>query len=576
MKLFELEAVLSLDTNNFATGVAGATSEGKTLAEKLGADADSIKSAFEGAFSISIGQLMADGFKQALGAAWEFTTGSIEAASNLEEIQHVVDTIFADKAGDFNTWASGAKEAFGMGELAAKSYASSIASVLSPETRGFDADEIYGMSTALTQLIGDIASFKNMSFDEVFTMLMSGLRGETESIERLGLDMRVATMAAFAGTDEKGWKAMSDYEQTMARYQYIMQSTAAMHGDFAETEGSYANQMRLFNENITELQVTLGQKLLPVMTELVTLVNEIISPAKSADEAMDDVSATLASAYENIETTTKSAYTLISALEYMESQGVDTAEEQLTWNTLLSELSSTLPGVESLINSTTGDINGGTAALRNYVEAWSNAETSAAESAAQLEAQTIIDEQTAKAAQELAGINAEWAKVGTSREDIAALYEEARRHLGLAENTGQGHIWGELVTAALSGDEVAHAIAERLSQFDSVDAGITDREMALAQMVAQNEILYEKMAQMFPEQKKVTTHGELVTFDSGPLSAEVTSAIASAVAAAIGNIHITVEGEVDMDGQKVGNLVLPTVALGLRRQSLMSTYSGKK
>jgi hypothetical protein len=60
----------------------------------------------------------------------------------------------------------------------------------------------------------------------------------------------------------------------------------------------------------------------------------------------------------------------VDALAKMEEQGVDTADEQSVWNQLLTDLSGTLPEISSLINDTTGALNGGTEALKKYILQW--------------------------------------------------------------------------------------------------------------------------------------------------------------------------------------------------------------
>lgn len=418
MKLFTLVADLTLDTAGFVTQVANAKSEGKSLAEAIGADSESIKTSFSDAFSFAAGDLLADAVREGLRAMGEFVGGSVEVASSIEEIQHVVDTVYGSNAEQFNRWAEGAKESFGMGELAAKSYAASIADILSPETRGFNADEIYEMSTALTALIGDISSFKNLGFDEVFTMIMSGLRGETESIERLGIDMRLTSLAAYAGLEkESDFTKLSDYEQTMYRYQYIMSATARMQGDFAETEGSYANQQRLFQENIIELQATIGQGLLPIMTDLVTWFNNFFDGSEDASAGLDAIKDSATDSIVSIETTTANALALVEALQNLEATGEDASSSE-TWNALVSELRATLPEIGSLIDAETGKITGGTAALEAYVAQW---RATSMELAQQKVVQSMYDE--------YAVLQAEIAKLQTEQQIADTLRSGAAKSM---------------------------------------------------------------------------------------------------------------------------------------------------
>lgn len=82
MKLFELFADLTLNTTDFNAKIKSASAAGKSFAKSIGADAASIKAAFTDAFSFSVGQLMADGFKSGLGFLTDFTKESITAASD--------------------------------------------------------------------------------------------------------------------------------------------------------------------------------------------------------------------------------------------------------------------------------------------------------------------------------------------------------------------------------------------------------------------------------------------------------------------------------------------------------------
>ena len=122
MKLFELYAELSLDTTDFDKKIKSASEAGKSLAESIGADASSIKAAFSDAFAFSVGQLMADGFQSGLGYLKKFTTESITAASNLEEVYNVIDQTFGEDAAGIKLWAENAKNSFGMSRLAALDY----------------------------------------------------------------------------------------------------------------------------------------------------------------------------------------------------------------------------------------------------------------------------------------------------------------------------------------------------------------------------------------------------------------------------------------------------------------------
>lgn len=372
MKLFTLVADLELSTVGFDNEVDRATASGKTMAQRLGADAESIKGAFSDAFSFSVGQLMADAVKEGLQELVEFANESITAASDLEQTNQKIGTIFGDMSSAVMAWSNTTKSEFGIGQLAAKTYAAQMAGILSTDTYGFDTAQIYEYSTAIVELAGDLASFHNMDVDTIWTKLLSGLRGETEAIEDLGLDMRVASLAAFAGIDETAFSYLSTVEQWMYRYQYIMQNTTLAQGDFARTSESYANQMSLFEQNIADLKATIGEGLLPVLTDLLSFVNSLFSGGESAADGINAVKDAYENSYVSIETTTTNALALVNALAELEAAGEDTAASD-AWNAILSHLEQTLSGIGTLIDEETGKITGGTEALRAYVAQWRQA-----------------------------------------------------------------------------------------------------------------------------------------------------------------------------------------------------------
>ena len=62
---------------------------------------------------------------------------------------------------------------------------------------------------------------------------------EIEPLRRLGINMSVANMQAYALSQgiTKSWMSMTQAEQVMLRYNYLMSVTSAQSGDFARTSG---------------------------------------------------------------------------------------------------------------------------------------------------------------------------------------------------------------------------------------------------------------------------------------------------------------------------------------------------
>lgn len=210
------------------------------------------------------------------------------AASDLQEVQNVVDTTFKENAEAINQFAETAQEKFGVSELAAKQYSSTIGAMF--KSMGLGQNEILEMSQGITGLAGDMASFYNMPHEQMFDKLRSGISGETEPLKQLGINMSVANLEAFALSEgiNKSFNSMTQAEQATLRYQYIMQATADAQGDVAKTGGTYANQTRNLKDNITTLSAALGELLLPAATEVIRVINTIITAMTSLIKSAQD------------------------------------------------------------------------------------------------------------------------------------------------------------------------------------------------------------------------------------------------------------------------------------------------
>lgn len=208
----------------------------------------------------------------------DFAKSGLEVASDLQEVQNVVDVTFGSEgSAAIEEFAKSAAGSFGMSALSAKEFTGTMGAML--KSMNLSDSEVLDMSTALTGLAGDMASFYNLDAEEAFSKLRSGISGETEPLKQLGINMSVANLEAYALSQgiNTAWKEMTQAEQATLRYQYIMQATADAQGDFARTSDSYANQQRILQLNMENLSATIGNKLLPVFNTFTGLFNSLVS-----------------------------------------------------------------------------------------------------------------------------------------------------------------------------------------------------------------------------------------------------------------------------------------------------------
>jgi len=220
--------------------------------------------------------------------AFDVLKAGVDYASDLAEVQNVVDVTFGNAASTVNSWSKTTLNAYGMNEVSAKRYVGTMGAML--KSSGLAGDAIVGMSQDMVGLAGDMASFYNLDLETAFQKIRSGISGETEPLKQLGINMSVANLEAFALSQgiDKSYQSMTQAEQVMLRYNYLMATTGDAQGDFARTSDSWANQTRLLSESWTQFTGILAEQLLPALTTVVSWMNKIVSfLTENADTVME-------------------------------------------------------------------------------------------------------------------------------------------------------------------------------------------------------------------------------------------------------------------------------------------------
>lgn len=214
-----------------------------------------------------------------------FSKACIELGSDLEEVQNVVDVTFGSSAKTIDEFAKGAAESFGLSELAAKRYSSTIGSMF--KSMGIAGDQVTEMSQRITELAGDMASFYNLDADEAFSKIRSGIAGITMPLQQIGISLNQANLEAYALANGFGqaYNKMSQAEQALVRYNYLLSVTSDAQGDFARTSQSWANQVRILQLRFEQLRATIGQGLINALLPTIQVINAILAKLQRLAEA---------------------------------------------------------------------------------------------------------------------------------------------------------------------------------------------------------------------------------------------------------------------------------------------------
>lgn len=135
---------------------------------------------------------------------------------------------------------------------------------------GLASDKAYILSTNLTQLAHDEASYWNKSATETFTAMSSAIAGEIEPIRRLGVDLSQARLQQELLTlgFNKQVSSLSQADKAVLRYIAIMKQTANIQGNLAQTINSPANQIKILKAQLDMLAKSVGSLLYPALKSI--------------------------------------------------------------------------------------------------------------------------------------------------------------------------------------------------------------------------------------------------------------------------------------------------------------------
>lgn len=235
-----------------------------------------IRQSFNGLGSVvkKIGVLIGGAF--AIGKLTQFGKECVELGSNLAEVQNVVDVTFTTMSDKVNEFAKNAMTSAGLSETMAKRYVGTFGAM--SKSFGFSEAQAYDMSTALTQLTGDVASFYNISQDLAYIKLKSVFTGETETLKDLGVVMTQSALDQFALANGYGktTSAMTEQEKVALRLAFVQKQLSAASGDFIRTSDSWANQVRVMQLQLQSLKATVGQGLINLFTPVLRVINILL------------------------------------------------------------------------------------------------------------------------------------------------------------------------------------------------------------------------------------------------------------------------------------------------------------
>lgn len=226
---------------------------------------------------------------------------AVDLASQLTEVQNVVDTTFGDMASKVDDFTKTSIQDFGMSELTIKQISSRFQALgtsigISSEqvangtavankalmsqnnTLYKTTDSMADMSLNLTRLAGDMASFYDVDQADVAKSLQSIFSGTIAPLRRYGLDLTQATLSEWAMKNglDANIKSMTQAEKVLLRYNYVMANTQAAQGDFAKTANTWANSVRVLKQEFQAWGSIIGSVIINALKPFVQALSKVM------------------------------------------------------------------------------------------------------------------------------------------------------------------------------------------------------------------------------------------------------------------------------------------------------------
>jgi len=211
----------------------------------------------------------------ALAGIVAFGKGAVDSASRVEQAMGAVDSVFGKNATQVKQWASESATSVGL----SKSAYAEMATVLGAQLKnmGIPMDKVAGQTNDLIGLGADLAATYGGTTADAVEALSAALRGETDPIEKYGVSVKQADIAAQQAADgtDKLTGAAGKQAKTMALLKLVNKQTADAQGAFNRESDTAAHSAQVTAAQYEDMKATLGEALLPAISSVTAALGKL-------------------------------------------------------------------------------------------------------------------------------------------------------------------------------------------------------------------------------------------------------------------------------------------------------------
>lgn len=212
----------------------------------------------------------------------------VKSAAEQEAAMQQVELIYGDASDTIKDFAENTAISFNMSTSEAYKYAQVYGNLIQSITDDEEENALY--TQQLLKASSVIASATGRTMEDVMDRIRSGLLGNTEAIEDLGVNVNVAMLEStdafkkFAG--DKSWKQLDYQTQQQIRLFGILEQTTKKYGD--EVNENTASDIQRLTARFKNLTSNLSKKLLPIGNKLIDKAEDFLESLEDLDDEQID------------------------------------------------------------------------------------------------------------------------------------------------------------------------------------------------------------------------------------------------------------------------------------------------
>lgn len=249
--------------------------------------------------SVILGAGLAGGVAFAIRSFAQLIGSSIQLAATLEKLQSLSVRIFGESSGAVEDFAKRAVEGLGLARSKAIEFQNAFGQILT--NSGLEGPDALKVSQSLTTLTVALArATPGRTTQEAFEALAAIFRNEFDPIEKfigglkqLEINQKAVDLGLARSTSE-----VSRAASTQAALILVRERSKNQLAELAGAEGDLGSQTETFAAQVEELQIALGEALLPTVIEVIKNVNLLLGPLVGAARLVEKLTDALDKASE--------------------------------------------------------------------------------------------------------------------------------------------------------------------------------------------------------------------------------------------------------------------------------------